>query len=220
MQNCEVHSFIFSYPSSTSTTTAANATATAATSAAATGASIVAGGEEIESSRPRVEAYLAGQGLALACALGMPLQAVAHVSCVVRYFSGGAGGGRGGVVGEVSGGGGGPLGSRDGGRGAGEGPLRLNQTQMAMLLGHCGMGIQETKWLFVGLDRERAGVVSAKDFLHALMVFYPGERGGGGGAAAAAALGKGGIADLRSWYQREVSCEGGGGRGSVEICLS
>lgn len=39
-------------------------------------------------SRPKVEAYLTGQGLALACAAEMPLPDVAHVNLVVRRFSG------------------------------------------------------------------------------------------------------------------------------------
>ncbi|CBN75027.1 catalytic, putative [Ectocarpus siliculosus] len=100
VHNCDVHSFVFSVAPSSSAAAAAAAavkpSSTSAAAAAAAGASSCSGGgvgrvppaAATSTAPPRVEAYLTGQGLALACAARMPLPAVAHVNRTIRRFSG------------------------------------------------------------------------------------------------------------------------------------
>ncbi|CAM9584461.1 unnamed protein product, partial [Scytosiphon promiscuus] len=170
VHNCDVHSFVFSVPSPPSSSTSSGASSASAASSAApssassrpavgSGVGGGGGGGRMPPVRPRVEAYLTAQGLALSCAAGMPLTAVAHVNRVVRRFCyGGSSGG---------GGGAGP------GFGSG-GNFELTEKQFSALLARCGLGAQEIRWLYCALDREGGGRVASGDLLLALMAFYSG----------------------------------------------
>ncbi|CAM9624461.1 unnamed protein product [Ectocarpus sp. 12 AP-2014] len=85
VHNCDVHSFVFSVAPSSS---AAAAAVACTSSCSGGGVGRVPPTAAASTAPPRVEAYLTGQGLALACAARMPLPAVAHVNRTIRRFSG------------------------------------------------------------------------------------------------------------------------------------
>ena len=110
VHNCDVHSFVVSVSSgseadapSPSSTPASSPAVTAAAAPSmlggarhmgaplAGGMAPLSGGRSGGTRPPQVEAYLTGQGLALACATGMPLPAVARVNRAIRRFSSGDG---------------------------------------------------------------------------------------------------------------------------------
>eukprot|EP00752_Nemacystus_decipiens_P010460 g9319.t1 len=206
VHNCDVHSFVFSVSSPTSSVGSSDAdapspsSAPASSSSSSSAAAAVAaavpsmlggvrhmgdpsaaagtmapisgggGGRGGGTAPPQVEAYLTGQDLALACATGMPLPAVARVNRAIRRCSSGDG-------------------------------LGLTERQFSALLGRCGLGTQETRWLFCALDREGGGTVASGDLLLALVAFYS---GAGGADAPGGAGARVGLMDLRARYQREM----------------
>eukprot|EP00903_Cladosiphon_okamuranus_P011641 g10949.t1 len=116
VHNCDVHSFVFSLSPSPSEfgADAPSPSANPSSSPAATAVappSMLGGSRHIGGARaggsmaavmapisggggtrpPQVEAYLTGQGLALACATGMPLPVVARVNRAIRRYSSGDG---------------------------------------------------------------------------------------------------------------------------------
>lgn len=84
---------------------------------------ILGGGIRLQ--RPRVEAYLTGQELALACASGVPLQSVAHINRIFRQFSAG---GRSRFQGVIAG---------------------SNRDQFVALMARCGLSAQEARCVSV-----------------------------------------------------------------------
>lgn len=135
--------------------------------------------------RPRIEAYLTGQSLALACATGMPLHDVARVNRALGRFSSGGGYGS-------------PCSSSS----------YLTEESFSALLARCELGAQETRWLYCALDREGGGKIDPAEMLMALMAFYSGEGNGGGGGGGGGSHASVGLMDLRVRYQREVRVRG------------
>ena len=200
VHNCEVHTFVFSLPSSPapSSVAAARISPTAASTqhpqsqsqpspskAKSTTAEDVAHDNKARPSsagrgdtplEPQLEAYLTGEALAIACASSMSLLAVARVNRVLYQRA------------------------REG-----DG-YSLTEAPFYGMLARSGLSEQEMKWIFSALDREGYGKVPAWDFLLALMAFYPGQP-----ARAAAAMTAGGtneqqvgLREFRMRYQRQV----------------
>lgn len=133
---------------------------------------------------PRLEAYLTGEALALACASSMPLPAVARANHILyRYAREGDG-------------------------------YSLTEAPLYRLLARCGLSEQETKWMVFALDGEGYGKVPVWDVLVALVVFYPGHRAAAAAAAAAATTAGGsnmqqlGLREFKMRYQRQVRAMG------------